>query len=79
MVSLPSNRYPSARRANLPTDRTERFMEEEDTADRAFSPEQGTASSYPTLEWARSEPQEFWHGPLYIHEKSTLRPSYNRP
>ena len=68
MVNLPSNRYPNARRRNLPTDRTERFMEAADTADQAFKPE-AVASSYPTLEWERGEPQEFWHGPLYIHEK----------
>ena len=68
MVNLPSNRYPNARRRNLPTDRTERFMEEEDTADHPFRPE-AYASSYPTLQWHRGEPQEFWHGPLYIHEK----------
>ena len=68
MVNLPSNRFPNARRRNLPTDRTERFMEYADTADQAFQLEE-VASSYPTLEWERSELQEFWHGPLYIHEK----------
>ena len=68
MVNLPSNQYPQARRRNLPTDRAERFMDEEDTADRPFRPE-ADASSYPTLQWDRREPHEFWHGPLYIHEK----------
>ena len=68
MVNLPSNRYPNAQRRNLPTDRTERFMDDEHTADHAFKPDP-VPSSYPTLQWDRGGPQEFWHGPLYIHEK----------
>ena len=47
-------------------------MEDADTADQAFKPG-AVASSYPTLAWERSEPQEFWHGSLYIHEK--IQPS----
>ena len=68
MVTLPSNQFPTARRTNLPTDRTERFMNEQEAADQAFQPET-SQSSYPTLQWDRTEPEDFWHGPLYNHEK----------
>ena len=70
MVSLTSNRYPSSRRTNLPTDRTERFMEDEDVADAELAPEEDSGS-YPTIQWNRSRDpdEEFQHGPLYIHEK----------
>ena len=70
MAELTSNRFPEARRTNLPTDQTERFMEDEDKAEGGFDPEE-SLGNYPTLRWNRSgaHDTDFQHGPLYIHEK----------
>ena len=69
MVDLHTYRYPEAERTNLPTDQTERFMEEEDYQDKSFQPDRMDNSSHPFLQWNRREKQEFQHGPLYVHEK----------
>ena len=70
----PYNRFPQASRTNLPTDQTEPFMEDEDTADAPFTPpEQLPDSAYPKLYWNRTAAAKnhgyFQHGPLYVHEK----------
>ena len=61
--------HPKATRKNLPTDQTERFMEENDYEEQSFAPEKIDNTNYPVLQWNRTEQQEFEHGPLYIHEK----------
>ena len=61
--------HPKATRKNLPTDQTERFMEEEDYEEQSFTPEKIDNTNHPILQWNRTERQEFEHGPLYIHEK----------
>ena len=62
-------RHPKATRKNLPTDQTERFMEENDYEEQSFAPEKIDNTNHPVLQWNRTERQEFEHGPLYIHEK----------
>ena len=62
-------RHPKATRKNLPTDQTERFMEEDDYEEQSFTPDRIDNTNHPVLQWNRTERQEFEHGPLYIHEK----------
>ena len=61
--------HPQATRKNLPTDQTERFMEENDYEEQSFAPDRIDNTNHPVLQWNRTEREEFEHGPLYIHEK----------
>ena len=69
MVEIHAYRHPKATRKNLPTDQTERFMEEDDYEEQSFAPDRIDNTNHPVLQWNRTERQEFEHGPLYIHEK----------
>ena len=69
MVNLHTYRYPEATRTNLPTDQTERFMEQDDYEEQSFAPDRIDNTNHPILQWNRKKREEFEHGPLYIHEK----------
>ena len=69
MVDVQAYSHPGSSRPNLPTDQTERFMDEEDYSEQSFEPTPRDNTNYPTLQWNRSEQTQFEHGPLYIQEK----------
>ena len=63
--------YEQGKRANLPTDQTERYMDEEDLKPIPYSPERRAAEG-PLLSWRRGsqlDDMEIAAGPLFIHEK----------
>ena len=63
--------YEQGKRTNLPTDQTERYMDEEDLKPTPYSPDQRAAEG-PRLSWRRGsqlENMETAAGPLFIHEK----------
>ncbi|MYE44593.1 MAG: site-specific DNA-methyltransferase, partial [Acidobacteria bacterium] len=63
--------HAEAKRANLPTDQTERYMREEELAAVPYTPER-RASEGPRLSWRRGKSLDELTtnaGPLYVHEK----------
>ncbi|MCY4627887.1 MAG: site-specific DNA-methyltransferase [Acidobacteria bacterium] len=63
--------HAEAKRANLPTDQTERYMREEELAAVPYAPER-RASAGPRLSWRRGKSLDdltTTAGPLYVHEK----------
>lgn len=63
--------YEQGTRTNLPTDQTERYMDEEDLKSIPYSPE-CRAKEGPRLSWRRGnslDDMETAAGPLFIHEK----------
>ena len=63
--------HAEAKRTNLPTDQTERYMREEELAAVPYAPER-RASEGPRLSWRRGNSLDDLTtnaGPLYVHEK----------